>query len=529
MAKAASLKKRFVFKLVANVIGVLLGLITVSFVPRALGPEQFGKFEFITNNFKLIFDTLALQVPVAYFNWVSRKGHKEDTDIASGMTLYFSLGIGVLFGLVVALAQLLGLNTFLWPEVAPVYLWEAFAFTLMVFFYQFLVYLSDGKSLTVGLEKIRLLQNILKCLTLVGLVLLSLMNLQSYFLAQMTVVGATVVMSAVWLKHQGAWRTAALKVWAFPHNEVRRYASFVLEYARPLTFLMLSGFIFLYFDRWFLQMIGGSAQQGFFGLSDRLGQIAFVFTSAITPLLTREFALAHEEQNRERLVSLFERIRVFLFIATVTSCFLSVQSATIVGIIGGDKFKGAIVPIALMALYPIHQTFGQLSGSLMVATGQTGLYAKIGIVMMAISLPITYFCIAPASFVIPGLGLGATGLAIKMLVWQLVGTNIQLYCNTRYLGISFSKWLGIQTVLVLVVYGIAYGSSFAVGALDLSGAVRLVRTSFISETVVTQSARLILSGLIYLVAVAALLLLVPAIAGLSRKDIKLDLIALLGK
>ncbi|GFO66052.1 oligosaccharide flippase family protein [Geomonas paludis] len=529
MTTAASLKKRFGFKLVANVIGVLLGVVTMAFVPRALGPEQFGRFEFITNNFKLIFDTLALQVPVAYFNWVSRKGHKEDTDLSSGVTLYFSLGITLLFGLFIAVTEVAGVNTLLWPQVPPVYLWDAFAFTVTVFLYQFLVYLSDGKSLTVGLEKIRLLQNVLKCLVLVSLVLFGMMSLHAYFWAQVVVVGGTVVLSALWLNRQGAWRAPALKPWEFPREEVKRYLQFVLEYARPLTLLMLSGFLFLYFDRWFLQLIGGSAQQGFFGLSDRLGQIAFIFTSAMTPLLTREFALAHEEQDRGRLLGLFERIRLFLFIATVTSCFLSVQSETIVALVGGTKFSGAVVPIALMALYPIHQTFGQLSGSLMVATGQTWLYARIGIIMMVVSLPITYVCIAPASYPVPGLALGASGLALKMLIWQFVGTNVQLYCNTRYLGIRFTKWIGIQIALITTVYALAYGSRLATATCNISALVQMVPLPPLSEAVVTLCARLILSGIVYLIAVALLLLLVPGIAGLSREEIKLGRFQLVRK
>lgn len=520
MTQSASLKKRFGFKLIANVIGVVLGLVTMAFVPRALGPEQFGKFEFITNNFKLIFDTLALQVPVAYFNWVSRKGHKEDTDLSSGITLYFTMGIGLLFGLFLALTQAAGLHDLLWPEVSPVYLWDALAFTLAVAFYQFLVYLSDGKSLTVGMEKIRLLQNALKCLMLVGLVLLGMMNLQAYFLAQVAVLGGTALLSATWLNRQGAWHLPALKPWEFPREEVKRYCRFILEYARPLTLLMLSGFLFLYFDRWFLQLIGGSAQQGFFGLSDRLGQIAFIFTSAMTPLLTREFALAHEEQDRGRLLGLFERIRLFLFIATVTSCFLSVQSETIVALVGGEKFKGAVVPIALMALYPIHQTFGQLSGSLMVATGQTWLYARIGIIMMVVSLPITYFCIAPASYAIPGLALGATGLALKMLIWQFVGTNVQLYCNTRYLGIGFLKWIGVQIGLIAAMYALAYGANVAVGGGDFSALAHLVGLPPSSEVVVTLCAKLVVSGILYLLAVASMFLLLPQIAGLTRNDVE---------
>lgn len=501
----------------------------MSFVPRVLGPEQFGKFEFISNNFKLIFDTLALQVPVAYFNWVSRKGHKEDTDLATGATLYFATGMAALFAIFITLAQVGGFHAMLWPEVSPVYLWEALAFTLATFLYQFLVYLSDGKSLTVGLEQIRLVQNTLKFGALALLAGAGSLGLHSYFWAQTAVVGVTVALSAGWLYRQGAWGGAALKPWSFRGEEVRRYFKFVLEYARPLTLLMLGGFLFLYFDRWFLQIIGGSTQQGFFGLSDRLGQIAFIFTSAMTPLLTREFALAHEEKNQVRLVQLFDRIRLFLFIATATSCFLSVQSGSIVELIGGQKYSGAVIPIALMALYPIHQTFGQLSGALMVATGQTALYARIGIVMMVVSLPITYFCIAPASFVVPGLALGATGLALKMLIWQFLGTNVQLYCNTRYLGIPFLKWLGIQGSLIVMVYALAYLSHLVASSLDVSWLLQALSYPSVSERVVTHSYRLLLSGVIYGVALVGLLWLLPGMAGLSHKEIRVNPMSLLGR
>lgn len=512
MAADVSLKKRFTFKLTANVVAVLLGLVTMAFVPRALGPESFGRFEFVTNNFKLILDTLALQLPVAYFNWVSRKGHKEETDAATGVTLWFSLAMTGGFALFIGAATLGGFHRFLWPEIEPVYLWESLAFTLAVFLYQLLVFLSDGKSLTVGLEKIRLLQNVLKSAVLVGLVLAGLMNLHAYFWGQIAVIAVTIILSAVWLSRQGACSPAALRPWRFPREELARYGRFVWEYARPLTLLMAGGFLFLYFDRWFLQLIGGSVEQGYFGLSDRLGQIAFVFTSAMTPLLTREFAFAHEERDAERLNRLFERIKLFLFIATVTSCFLSVQSTTIVKLVGGGKFSGAVVPIAIMALYPIHQTFGQLSGGLLMATGQTGLYSRIGLAVMVLSVPVTYFLVAPAGYPVPGLALGATGLAAKMVAVQFLATNVQLFCNTRYLGISYRKWLLYQLAMIPFVYLVAWG---------VSEGASLLMPSLSPDAggLLSVGISLAGTGVAYCAAIVLVVLAFPRMAGLGREEL----------
>lgn len=493
---------------------MLLGIVTMSFVSRALGPENFGRFEFISTNFKLILDTLTLQVPVAYFNWVSRKGHKEGINVASGMTLGFSLAMTGAFALFIFIAVISGFHALLWPGIKPVYLWESLFFTLAAFLYQLLVYLSDGMSLTVGLEKIRLLQNLLKSVALLALVAIGLMNLHSYFLAQMGVVAFTIILSAVWLARQRALSGEVLRFSQWPREEVVRFREFVRHYARPLTMLMFSGFIFLYFDRWFLQLIGGAVQQGYFGFSDRLGQIAILFTTAMTPLLSREFAHAYEEQDHDRLIRLFERIKLFLFITTMISCFLSVQSETLVRLIGGSKFQGAVLPIAIMALYPIHQTFGQLSGTLLVATGQTGLYSKIGIAGMALSLPLTYFLLAPTGFVLPGWALGATGLAVKIVAAQVIATNVQLYCNTRYLGIAYWKWLVYQVGMIPLLYVLAWGASFT--ALHGVQAVLPAGATGLTPTIVL----FVTAGMLFCLAVAALVWLFPGIAGLSRGELK---------
>lgn len=106
---------------------------------------------------------------------------------------------------------------------------------------------------------------------------------------------------------------------------------------------------------------------------------------------------------------------------------------------GGDRFGQAAIPVAIMVLYPIHQTYGQLSGSVYYATGRTKLYRNVGIFIMLLGLITTYFLVAPAELM--GLDLGSVGLAIKMVAVQFVQVNIYLWFNARFLGISFSNLL----------------------------------------------------------------------------------------
>ena len=515
----ASLKGRFLFKLMSNVTSILMGLVTIGLVPRALGPADYGRFEFISTNFKLVLDTLTIHVPSAFFNWVSRKGHKEDADLATGVTLYFVGMVSFLFAIIIAISLMTGLHSTLWPDVPPPYLWEAFGLTLAVFAFQLCTYLADGRALTIGLEKIRLIQNTGKAVICLFLVWFGFMNLHTLFFSQMLITGLAALFTAVWLYQEKTFALRILQPWQFPRAEIGRYASFLKAFVRPLVMLVAAGFFFNYFDRWFLQLIGGSSEYGYFGLSDRLGAVAFIFTSAMTPLLMREFAYAFEEGDTVKLISLFDRIKIFLFIAVTLSCFLSIQSAAIVEIIGGAEFRGAILPISIMALYPIHQTFGQLSASLLIATDQTGLYSKIGLVCMFASVPITYFLMAPGTYSIPGLGWGATGLAVKMVIVNVIAANIQLYYNTKFLNISFRKWLVLQLKLIGIIYAIAAVSSRITAAIPRELLMSLDIFN-IDPAIFIALARIGLSGLLYLSIIFILLIVVPDFAGIGRYEIR---------
>jgi O-antigen/teichoic acid export membrane protein len=301
--------------------------------------------------------------------------------------------------------------------------------------------------------------------------------------------------------------------------EIARYFSFLKTFIHPLVILIAVGFFFGYFDRWFLQLIAGSSQYGYFGLSERLGAVAFIFTSAMTPLLTREFAFSFEEMDKARLNQLFDRIKIFLFIAAITSCFLSINSDAIVKIIGGEKFKEAVIPISIMALYPIHQTFGQLSAALMIATGQTSLYSKIAIFWILASVPVTYFLMAPVTYLIPGLGLGAQGLAIKMVFVNILATNVQLYYNTKFLGISFRKWIVVQLKIIGIIYVIGAVSHLISAKIPGELLISLDIFNF-DPDLFTASVRLGISGLMYITIVFILFIAAPDLAGIKRDELR---------
>jgi hypothetical protein len=156
-----------------------------------------------------------------------------------------------------------------------------------------------------------------------------------------------------------------------------------------------------------------------------------------------------------------------------------------------------------MSFYPIHQTYGQLSGSVFLATGQTKLYARLGIFSVILGLPMVFFLVATSEFF--GLDLGATGLAIKMVLIQVIFVNIQLYYNSRLLNLNFWKYIGHQIVCVacLMIISIAV-MWFVSNGLNLGNNVI---SSFL------------LSGMLYTGLVGILVYFQPIVFGITNQDI----------
>jgi len=257
-------------------------------------------------------------------------------------------------------------------------------------------------------------------------------------------------------------------------------------------------------DLWLLQVFSGSVEQGFYGLSYQIGAICFLFTSAMTPLITREFSIAYAKQDLTQMAYLFKRYIPLLYgIAAFLSCFIAIHAESVAYILGGAKFHDAALAIAIMSFYPIFQTYGQLSGSVFYATGQTGLYRNIGIIFLIIGLPVTYFLIAPAKMM--GLNAGSTGLAAKMVLIQVVGINVGLYFISKFLKLSLWKYLAHQIVCVGCLLLLAFVSLKAVDYLHIS--LNIVMN-------------FLLNGIIYSISVAGLTYFVPALFGLTRRDIR---------
>jgi len=493
-----SLKKRWLYKFFANLVGLGMGFIIQSIVPRGLGPDGYGNFSFLTSFFTQVANFFDMGTSSCFYAKLSQRPREREL-----VTFYIYFAAFLVIGIVafVASAALTGAYTRLWPGQEIFYIYLAAGFGILSWIIQTLASMSDAYGVTIMAEKAKMLQKVLTVAVVVLLYVFNQMTLANFFYLQYAASFLLIFAFIYIMRREG--HLAGQRLFA-AFSGVRKYLKEFYDYSHPLFFCSLVGMFANILDRWLLQAFGGSAQQGFFGFSFQLSALCFLFAGALTPLLIREFSISHARRDSKEIGRVFERyIPVLLFITAFFTCFIAAQSGTVTRIMGGEKYRDSAWPLFIMAFYPVYQVFGQACGSAFLAMGRTKVYSDISIFFMLIGIPVTYLFIAPKAFY--GLNGGATGLALKMILVQSLGVNALLYDTAKTLKLSFRKHLFNQGAIIAALLIFAFTSSSAAARL-----LAFYGNSFLN---------FIAAGLAYTAMVAAAVYFFPAVFALRRSDI----------
>lgn len=494
-----SLRKRYLFKLSSSLLGFAISIIIQAIVPRGLGPEAFGNYAFLTSILTQIVLFFDLGNTSAFFVKLSQR--PKEFKIATFYFYFTLLGFGLFLLGIATISFIPSFYKQLFPEQELFYILIAAFFAIFSRVLQILNNMADAYGLTVQSEKGMMGQKIIGLIVIVLLYITDKLNLINYFLYQYFIILLLSLLFIWIIRDSGIFKS---ENWKLTWLNVKEYFHEFYTYSHPLLIGFLFGFVSGILDRWLLQYFGGSVEQGFYGLSFQISAVSTLFTGAMSMLIMREFSIAFSKSDFGHMAYLFRRFIPLLYsIAAYISCFVAVQSDKLIHIMGGSQYKNAYMAVFIMSFYPIHQTYGQLSGSVFLATGQTKLYARLGIFSVILGLPMVFFLVASSKFF--GFNLGATGLAVKMVLIQVIFVNIQLYYNSRLLNLNFWKYIGHQIVCVacLMIISIAV-MWFVNNELNLGNQVII---SFL------------LSGMLYTGLVGILVYFQPIVFGINSQDI----------
>ncbi len=502
--KTPTLARRYLFKLLANIASVPVYLAMEAILPRALGPKLYGEYSFATNLFYQLSGFLDMGTSTCMYNALSRR-QTEGSLIAFYMRVS-GLVLGITMAVALFLFAVPPVGNLLMPEV-PLWLTPfAALWAFLTWWGRVLRSMNDAIGATVPSELVRSSISLIAVAILALLFVCDVLNIATLFAQQYLMLGTTAL--GYWFvtvhSGRGTWENGGTLCWSLSRQQVRSYAREFFDYSNPLFVQALLAFLMICAERWLLQWFNGSTEQGFFALSQKVSMACFLFVSAMTPLLMRELSIAWGKKDLQAMGRLVDRFAPLLYVvAAYFSCFTLAEGAALVQIFGGAEFAAATVPVQIMALYPLHQAYGQLASSIFHATGRTKTLRNIQMCECVYGLSTAWILLAPHDLF--GLSLGATGLAIKTVCVQIVTVNLYLWLASRFVPLSFARNVCHQVWSLAVLLALALLCREATLELGLGESSSIVR--------------FFCSGVVYSVLVLGLACLCPAFLGLSRQEV----------
>lgn len=490
----ASLKKRYVVKIISNLASVPLFFVLEALLPRALGPAAYGNFNFALSVYRQVSSFVDMGTSTCFYNSLSRR--QEEFALVAYYSRMALLMLLVCLGTGAALF-IPGVGALLLPDVPPLMGALSAGLAYIMWVTQIARSMDDALGLTIKSELVRIVLNIAAMVVLVALFFLGWLNLAVFYLHQY-VLYALLAVGYLWCLRR-SWPGFSF---VLPKARQREYNREFAAYSMPLFVQALASLIFLTAERWILQYFDGSVAQGYFSLSQKVGMACFLFVTAMTPLIMRELAIAHGKADKAGMARLLDRHGPMLYaIAAYFSCFVVIEAEAVVRLFGGTAFAGAILPVQIMALYPMHQSYGQVVSSVYFATGDTKILRNNTVLSLVVGILCSWFLLAPGH--LGGLNLGAFGLAVKMVAVQFVFVNFLLWRCSRFIPLKLGRNLAHQLLCPLALLSLALLAGQFSARLQLGGVL-----SFL------------VSGLCYTAAAGLLCWFFPWLSGMTRQEMQ---------
>lgn len=439
-----SVRRRYAATLFTQFIQLATAVVTSGIVPRALGPASFGNYNFLLNTASTLRSFLDPSANQAFFTFSSQE--KQSGALTKTYALLLLLQIMIVFALIGVLAFLQSTDL-LWPHQALDQILWVTVLEWCLFVTASLRQLGDSKGLTVRAQIIVLLTAFINVFGLLTLNYFKVLNFYTY--VWLNLFTALLIGFAL-----GYWLLIVNRTLTWEgslRENISRYIKRWWSYASPLILLEYYKPVVAYLGVYLLQRWYGSAEQGYFALASKWSAFVLVFTTSALSIFWREIAHAMANGEQERAAQTYSKFTNLLFFLALALCtWLSFNSQLLVDILVGDEYQAAIPVLALMAFYPLQQTYGQINIAALKGAEKTKIIRNLGIWLSIPDVLLSYFLLASPNAPIPGLNLGAMGIAIRMVIYGLISVQTYEWMSHRTFELNYMK-TAIQKISAAII------------------------------------------------------------------------------
>ena len=498
LSMAKSIQSRFAVSLIANLLRSGIAFATGLLVARWMGPQEYGRLVFLLSSFIALRQLLDMGSSTAFFTLLSQQQRTKRFVAIYGGWVAIQLLISIL------------LVYFLLPDeiIERVWVGESRSILLLALvasFMQGTVWSLASQMAEANREthRVQRLNSLIVILHLVVVVVI-------WWLGELAISLIFIAMVIEWTV-ASVW--AARMYWATPKisksdgrcvDTPQSVLREVLSYCLPLIPYAWLGCVSDFADRWMLQTWGGAKNQAYFGVAQQFAAIALLATASILKIFWKEIAEAHFCGNGELVRRLYLKVSRFLyFVGALMAGGLMPWANEILSVTVGNAYSDGALTLMLMFLYPVHQSMGQIGGTVLYATGHVKAKVVIGMVYMVLGLVAAYIVLAPPDHEIPGLGAGAPGLVWKLVGLQVFSANTVAWYIARVHGWKFD-W-AYQPVGLAVCLFLGWGVHESIFLVLSSGTSAFLQ--------------MILAGVCYVALVLGAVLIMPWVAGTTREEL----------
>lgn len=440
---------RLVTSLLGNLVRGLLTLAIGVTLARLLGPNDFGRIAFLLATFQALRQLLDPGITSAFFTFLSKRNE--------------SVRFVTLFWVFTLAKYLLSISILIWilPDAWIDYVWRGEQRDFLVFSLTAVMVQYEAHQCAAFMLEAKRKTALSHILNIIGLLaqLVAILILNS--IDALNIVNFLMASSAIFLITTCIAINASFKNKTSAHttNESITDSSLLgryVAYCSPLLPITIIGFLGDFIDRWLLQVWGGAVEQAMYSISQQIAAATLLVTSAFTRVIWKELASALHEGLHQEAREIYTSSKKALFFVSAALCgFICAWSPEIVEILFGAAYAEASVVLTILVISATFQTLGQVEGVLMHASEKT----KTGLYFTLVTAPgwilLSYYLLADSSSNLAithsGLGLGAFGLALKILAVQVVSVNILGYLLSKKTGWNYDFIFQITFLLYFML------------------------------------------------------------------------------
>ena len=489
-----SIQDRFSASIIGNISKSGLSFVTAMLLAKWLGPYDYGRMVFLLGSFAAFQQLIDMASSSAFFTFISQRPRSMK------FIKYFWIWVLFQFLLCLLLLVLILPNSIIetiWKgEKSELVILAMVASFMQNHVWNIASQMAEAQRETVKLQKLTVIVFVIHLLAVVCLWVFGKLILPIIFFT-LIIEWAIASFLIINVYNLGDNITS--------QNKKETASSIFKEfwiYCLPFIPYAWLSFAHDFGDFWMLQHWGGSKQQAYYSVANQIAAVSLLATTSILRIFWKEIAEANHRGDIQKVRFLYKKVtRILYTIGAILAGGLLPWSDEIIHLLLGSAYLGATLTFSIMIFYPVHQSLGQINGTMLFATEKSKTQVIIGMCFMASSIVVTYLVLAPKTLLIPGLNLGSNGLAIKMVFMQLIVVNVMGYVVARYIGSNFDWVYQLVGLLTAIILGLIS---------------KLIITLFIPAHFFIQ---MILFSFLYMFFVLLIIYLMPWLIDVKRSEI----------